>query len=261
MLDSLVIGGRTLTSRFFLGTGKFASHPLMCEAITISEAQVVTVALRRVDAASKTDNILDFIPPGCILMPNTSGARNAAEAVRIAEIARELCRTDWVKIEIIADSRYLLPDNQETIRATEILARRGFVVMPYMNPDLMDARRLRDAGAASLMPLGAPIGTNKGVTTRELIKILIAEVPLPVVVDAGLGLPSHAAEAMELGAAAVLANTAVATAEDPVRMARAFALAVAAGREGWLAGPGAVHETARASSPLTGFLTADGEHS
>lgn len=252
--DTLVIAGQKITNRFFLGTGKFASYALMRAAIEASNAHIVTVALRRVDTASKTENVLDYIPSSCIVMPNTSGARNAEEALRIAEIARELCQTNWVKIEVISDAKYLLPDNYETIKATEALAAKGFIVMPYMNPDLMDARRLRDAGASAVMPLGAPIGTNKGLLTRDAIKIIIDEINLPVVVDAGIGRPSHAAEAMELGAAAVLANTAVASADDPVRIARAFSLAVHAGREGMRAGFRAARTTAEASSPLTGFL-------
>ncbi|MBI4976028.1 MAG: thiazole synthase [Spirochaetes bacterium] len=254
MEDILVIQGHPIRNRFFIGSGKFGSYELMRQVIEASRAHIVTVALRRVDTASNKENVLDYIPSDCILMPNTSGARTAEEAVRIAEIARELCRTKWIKVEVISDNKYLLPDNYETIRATETLAKRGFIVMPYMNPDLMDARRLRDAGAATIMPLGAPIGTNKGMTTREIIKIIINEIALPVVVDAGIGRPSQAAEAMEIGAAAVLANTAVATAEDPVRIARAFSLAVEGGREGFRAGLGAINDIAQASSPLTGFL-------
>lgn len=254
MDDILTIAGHALRSRFFLGTGKFSSGKLMQEAIERSGAHIVTVALRRIDAGAKSENILSFIPKDCIVMANTSGARTADEAVRIARLARSAGCGSWIKIEVIPDNKYLLPDNRETITATDILAREGFIVMPYVNPDLVDAKRLRDAGAASIMPLGAPIGTNKGVTTRELIKILIEEIDLPIVVDAGLGKPSHAAEAMELGAAAVLVNTAVAAADDPVRMAMAFARAVEAGRLAYGAGPGAISEAAHASSPLTGFL-------
>ena len=187
-------------------------------------------------------------------MPNTSGARNAAEAIRIARLARAMGCGNWIKIEVITDNKYLLPDNLETIRATEVLAKEGFVVLPYMCPDLMDAKRFRDAGAAAVMPLGAPIGTNKGLRTRELLKILIAEIELPIVVDAGIGKPSEAAEAMELGAAAVLVNTAIATAGDPIMMGRAFGKAVEAGRLAYLAGLGVTKEFAEASSPLTGFL-------
>lgn len=254
MADVLKIGDKELTSRLFLGTGKFASNKLIPEAVAASGAQVVTVALRRVDLDSSDENILNYIPKNCILMPNTSGARNAEEAVRIARLARAAGCGNWVKIEVISDNRYLLPDNYETIKATEILAAEGFVVLPYMSPDLMAAKKLAEAGAAAVMPLGAPIGSNRGLKTKELIRILIEEIPLPIIVDAGIGRPSEAAEAMELGAAAVLVNTAIATAADPVAMAKAFGLAVAAGRTAYLAGPGAVQQYASASSPLTGFL-------
>lgn len=254
MDDKLVIAGHELSSRLFIGTGKFHSHRVIPEVIKRSGAQVVTVALRRVNLDYPEENMLNYIPEGCIIMPNTSGARNAEEAVRIARIARAACGSDWIKIEVINDNKYLLPDNYETIKATEILAKEGFIVLPYMSPDLIAARRLKDAGAAAVMPLGAPIGTNKGLKARELIKIMIDEIDLPVIVDAGLGRPSHAAEAMELGAAAVLVNTAIATADDPVAMAEAFALAVKGGRIAYLAGMGAVKEYAEASSPLTGFL-------
>jgi len=255
MEDSLVIGGRELRSRLFIGTGKFSSNRIIPEVVKSAEVQVVTVALRRIDFESKDENLVQYIPDDCIIMPNTSGARNADEAVRIARLARAAGCGNWVKIEIVTDNRYLLPDNMETIKATEMLAKEGFVVLPYMSPDLMAAKRLRDAGAAAVMPLGAPIGTNKGLRTRELVKILINEIDLPIIVDAGLGKPSEAAEAMELGAAAVLVNTAVATAGDPVQMAKAFNLAVKAGRLAYLAGTGAVKEYAEASSPLTGFLS------
>jgi len=220
----------------------------------MSGAQVVTVALRRIDFDSDEENMLRYIPKDCILMPNTSGARNAEEAVRIARLARASGCGNFIKIEVISDNRYLLPDNLETIKATEILVKEGFIVLPYMNPDLMDARRLKDAGAAAVMPLGAPIGTNKGLKTREMIKILIDEIDIPVIVDAGIGKPSDACEAMELGADAVLVNTAIATAGDPVVMAEAFANAVIAGRKAYLSGLGPVKEYAEASSPLTGFL-------
>lgn len=254
MEDTLVIAGHEIKSRFLLGTGKYSSYEIMKRSIESSGSHIVTVALRRVDTGSKTDNILDFVPKQCIIMANTSGARNADEAVRLARIARAAGCGNWVKIEVISDTRYLLPDNYETIKATEILAKEGFIVMPYVNPDLMDARRLESAGAASVMPLGAPIGTNKGIRTKELIKILVESISLPVIVDAGLGMPSHAAEAMELGASAVLVNTAVATAADPVEMAEAFAFAVKAGRKAFLSGARGEKELADASSPLTGFL-------
>ncbi|ADY55951.1 thiazole-phosphate synthase [Syntrophobotulus glycolicus DSM 8271] len=252
--DRLKIGQTELQSRLFIGSGKYSTNALIPEIVASSGAQVITVAVRRVDLDSKEENMLNYIPKGCILMPNTSGARNAEEAVRIARLARAMGCGDWIKIEVISDTKYLLPDNQETIKATEVLAQEGFVVLPYMCPDLMAAKRLRDAGAAAVMPLGAPIGTNKGLKTKELVRILIEEIDLPVIVDAGIGKPSQAAEAMELGAAAVLVNTAIATAGDPAGMGEAFALAVQAGRKAFLAGTGAVTEYAEASSPLTGFL-------
>ncbi len=250
--DKLVLGGREFESRFILGSGKY-SLSLIEAAVREGGAQIITLALRRANEGG-VENILDFIPEGVTLLPNTSGARNAEEAVRIARLARACGCGDFVKIEIMRDSKYLLPDNFETIRATEVLAAEGFVVMPYMYPDLNVARDLVAAGAACVMPLGAPIGTNKGLVTREFIRILVEEIDAPIVVDAGIGRPSQAAEAMELGCAAVMANTAIATAGDVALMARAFGQAVAAGRNAWLAGPGAVSECARASSPLTGFL-------
>lgn len=254
MRDVLKIGGQEISCRLFLGTGKFSSNRLIPEIVEASGAQVVTVALRRVDPEYEEENIASYVPGNCILMPNTSGARNAGEAVRIARLARAAGCGNWVKIEVITDNRYLLPDNYETVKATEILASEGFVVLPYMSPDLMVAKKLVEAGAAAVMPLGAPIGSNRGLKTRELIRILIDEIPLPIIVDAGIGRPSEAAEAMEMGAAAVLVNTAIATAGDPVAMARAFGLAVEAGRLAYLAGPGETQEYASASSPLTGFL-------
>ncbi|MBC8528542.1 thiazole synthase [Christensenellaceae bacterium NSJ-44] len=250
--DVLKIGGRTFTSRFILGSGKY-SHELISAAVQQAGAQIITLALRR--ANTGVDNILDHIPEGVTLLPNTSGARNAHEAVRIARLARELGCGDFIKIEVIRDSKYLLPDNGETLKATEILAKEGFVVMPYMYPDLNVARDLREAGAASIMPLGAPIGSNKGLCTREFIGILIDEIDLPVIVDAGIGKPSQACEAMEMGAAAVMANTAIATAGDIPKMAAAFRKAVEAGRAAYLAGMGRVLANGgAASSPLTGFL-------
>lgn len=254
MNDELIIAGKKIHNRFFLGTGKFASHTLMKDAIEKAGVEIVTVALRRINPETKGENIMDFIPKNCVVMTNTSGARNADEAVRIARIAREMGCGDWIKIEVISDNKYLLPDNMETIRACEILAKEGFIVMPYINPDLMDARRLVNAGAASVMPLGAPIGTGKGLKTKELIEILINEIKIPVVVDAGIGSPSHAAEAMEMGSAAILANTAVAVSENPVLSAEAFSLAVRAGRMAYLSGLQGEKESAEPSSPLTGFL-------
>lgn len=256
MDDKLIIGGRDINSRLFIGTGKFPANRIIPDVIKNSKAQVITVALRRIDFDSDEENMLNYIPEECILMPNTSGARNAEEAVRIARLARASGCGNFVKIEVISDNRYLLPDNRETVKATEILVKEGFVVLPYMNPDLMDAKRLRDAGAAAVMPLGAPIGTNKGLKTKELVKILIDEIDIPVIVDAGIGKPSEACEAMEIGAAAVLVNTAIATAGDPIAMAAAFSKAVEAGRMAFLSGTGAVKEYAEASSPLTGFLSA-----
>lgn len=250
--DTLILGGHEFTSRFILGSGKY-SLDLVNAAVQNAGAQMITLALRR--ANSETDSILDHIPAGVTLLPNTSGARNAEEAVRIARLARECGCGDFIKIEIMRDSKYLLPDNQETIKATEILAKEGFVVMPYMYPDLNVARDLVDAGAASIMPLGAPIGSNKGLATREFIKILIDEIDLPIIVDAGIGRPSQACEAMEMGAAAVMANTAIATAGNIPAMAEAFKKAIEAGRTAYLSGLGRVVEKgAVASSPLTGFL-------
>lgn len=254
MDDSLIIDGTKLDSRIFIGTGKFADYKLIPQVVSAAKTRVVTVALRRVDFGTPEENMLEYLPKDIILMPNTSGARNAPEAVRIARIAREAGCGNWIKIEIITDQKYLLPDNFETIKAIEVLAREGFIVLPYMSPDLMAARRMADAGAAAIMPLGAPIGTNRGLKTRELVAILISEIDLPIIVDAGIGRPSEAAEAMEMGAAAVLVNTAIATADNPVLMAEAFGQAVEAGRKAYLAGPGATQHLAAASSPLTGFL-------
>lgn len=250
--DKLILGGHEFNSRFILGSGKY-SLDLIKAAVENAGAEIITLALRR--ATAGTDNILDFIPKGVTLLPNTSGARNAEEAIRIARLARECGCGDFVKIEIMRDSKYLLPDNYETIKATEVLAKEGFIVMPYMYPDLNVARDLKNAGAASIMPLGAPIGSNKGICTKEFIKILIDEIDLPIIVDAGIGRPSQACEAMEMGAAAVMANTAIATAGDIAAMAEAFKKAIEAGRAAYLAGLGRVIEKgAVASSPLTGFL-------
>jgi len=254
MKNPLIIAGQELDSRLLLGTGKFPSKEIIPEVIKASRSRVVTVALRRVDLNGGDENLLNYIPKDIILMPNTSGARSAEEAVRIARLAKASGCGNWVKIEVIRDNKYLLPDNHETILATEILAKEGFIVLPYMSPDLGAARRLVDAGAAAVMPLGAPIGSNRGIRTKELVQILIDEIKLPVIVDAGIGRPSEAAEAMEMGADAVLVNTAIATASDPVKMAEAFAMAVEAGRMAMEAVPGASSTLASASSPLTGFL-------
>ncbi len=252
MNDPLIIGGHTFNSRFILGSGKF-SLEMTKAVIENGGVEMATLALRRANTGGE-ENILDYMPEGITLLPNTSGARTAEEAVRIARLARELGCGDFVKIEVIHDSKYLMPDNYETIRATEILAKEGFIVMPYMMPDLAAARALENAGAAAVMPLGAPIGSNKGLLTRDFIKILVDEIKLPIIVDAGIGRPSQACEAMELGAAAVMANTAIATAGDVAVMAKAFKLAVEAGRMAYIAGPGRILEKASASSPLTGFL-------
>ena len=251
--DKLVLGGHEFTSRFILGSGKF-SLDLVKACIEKAGAQIITLALRRANEGGLA-NILDYIPKDVTLLPNTSGARNAEEAVRIARLSRELGCGDFVKIEVIHDSKYLLPDNYETIKATEILAKEGFVVMPYMYPDLNAARDLVNAGAACVMPLGSPIGSNKGICTKEFIQILIDEIDLPIIVDAGIGRPSQACEAMEMGASAVMANTAIATAGDVEAMAEAFKKAIEAGRSAYLSGLGRTLEKgASASSPLTGFL-------
>jgi thiazole synthase len=252
--EQLKIGGHGFTSRLLTGTGKFAAKNWIPKMLAASESEMITVALRRIDSGGTNENILDFIPKNVVLLPNTSGARTAEEAVRIARIAREAGCGNFIKIEVITDMKYLMPDNYETLRATEILAREDFIVLPYVLPDLTLAKKLEDAGAAAIMPLGAPIGTNRGLETRSLIALLIENCRVPVVVDAGIGRPSQAAEAMEMGADAVLVNTAIATAEDPALMGRAFALAVQAGRMAYLARMGTESVTARASSPLTGFL-------
>lgn len=251
--DPLVLAGREFTSRFILGSGKY-NLDLVRAAVEHAGAQIVTLALRRAHSAGE-GNILDAIPAGVTLLPNTSGARTAEEALRIALLARELGCGDFVKIEVIRDSRYLLPDNHETLRATELLAAEGFVALPYMYPDLTVARDLVSAGAAAVMPLAAPIGSNKGLATREFIQILVDEIDLPIIVDAGIGRPSQACEAMEMGVAAIMANTAIATAHDVPAMAAAFRSAIDAGRGAYLAGLGRVLDRgAAASSPLTGFL-------
>ena len=254
MKDILEIGGQNFESRLFVGTGKFPNKKIIKDVLEVSGASVVTVALRRVDQDSEDENVLDYIPKSCLLMPNTSGARNSQEAIRIAHLSKAAGCGNWIKIEIISDNKYLLPDNFETIKATEILSKEGFVVLPYMSPDLMVAKRLVDVGAKAVMPLGAPIGSNRGLKTKELVRIMVNEMSVPVIVDAGIGSPAQAAECMELGCDAVLVNTAVAIAEDPVSMARAFKLAVQAGRLGYLSGLGSITSEANASSPLTGFL-------
>ena len=251
--DKLIIGEREFSSRFILGSGKYSLN-LIEAAVRDAGAEIITLAVRRANTKEQ-ENILDYIPEGVTLLPNTSGARNTEEAIRIARLARELGCGDFVKIEIMRDTKYLLPDNQETIKATEVLAKEGFVVMPYMYPDLNVARDLVNAGAAAVMPLGSPIGSNKGLATRDFIQILIDEIDVPVIVDAGIGRPSQACEAMEMGAAAIMANTALATAGNLPMMASAFKQAIEAGRKAYLAGLGRVlTRGASASDPLTGFL-------
>ena len=251
--DTLTIGGHEFQSRFILGSGKF-SLEMMKAVIEYGEAEIVTLALRRANTGGE-ENILDYIPKDITLLPNTSGARTAEEALRIARLSRELGCGDFVKVEVIQDSKYLLPDNNETIKATEMLASEGFIVLPYMYPDLYAARALVNAGAAAVMPLGAPIGSNKGLCTKEFIQILVDEIDLPIIVDAGIGRPSQACEAMEMGVDAVMCNTAIATSDNVALMASSFKRAIKAGREAYLAGLGRVLDLkAEASSPLTGFL-------
>lgn len=254
-MDKLIIGGREFGSRLFLGTGKFRSNTQMREAIAASGTEMVTVAMKRIDMDDRDDDMLrNILSDRITLLPNTSGVRDAAEAVFAARLAREAFGTDFLKLEIHPDPRHLLPDPVETLKATEKLASMGFIVLPYVQADPVLCKRLEDAGAAAVMPLGAPIGSNKGLVTREMLRIIIEQSCIPVVVDAGLGVPSHAAAAMEMGADAVLVNTAIAVAGDPVSMARAFSAATRAGREAYLSGPGAVRERAEATSPLTSFL-------
>jgi thiazole synthase len=255
MEDALVIAGRRFRSRLLVGTGKFSSSQVMREAIEASGTEVVTVALRRVDLENPLDNILSVIDTDrYLLLPNTSGARDADEAVRLARLARAAGCEPWIKLEVTPDPHYLLPDPVETLKAAEILVKEGFIVLPYIHADPVLAKRLEDVGTATVMPLGSPIGSNRGIKTRDSIEIIIEKANVPVVVDAGLGAPSHAAEAMEMGADAVLINTAIAVAGDPVAMAAAFKKGVEAGREAFLAGLGRTRKTAEASSPLTGFL-------
>ncbi len=253
--DDLVLGGTALKSRLFIGTGKYGSDMLIPEVCEASGAQVITVAMRRVEKGQQ--GIIGHIPQYMRILPNTSGARTAEEAARLAKLARAAGCGNWIKIEVISDTRHLLPDGYETAKAVEMLAKEDFVVLPYINPDLYVARACADAGASAIMPLGAPIGTNRGLQTKEMLAILLDEIDLPIIVDAGIGKPSQACEAMEMGAAACLVNTAISSAKNPVLMASAFGEAVAAGRKAYLAGAGAVRGRAQgavASSPLTGFL-------
>lgn len=256
MNDLLKIGNREFSSRLFVGTGKFSSPDVMLESVLASESQMITVAMKRVNMLNEaTDDMLTHINREYVqLLPNTSGVRDAKEAVLAAQMSREIFHTDFIKLEIHPDPKYLLPDPVETLKATEELARDGFVVLPYIQADPVLCKRLEEAGAAAVMPLGAPIGTNKGLLTRDFLEIIIEQSNVPVVVDAGIGAPSHAAFAMEMGADAVLVNTAIAVAGNPVEMARAFRQATEAGRRAYLAGLGVVGHCASASSPLTSFL-------
>ncbi len=255
----LIIANRSFTSRLMAGTGKFPSNEAMRDALAASGTEIVTVALRRADLTGTRDpfaNILEFVDSEkYLILPNTSGASNAEEAVRLARLAAAAGLPKWIKLEIHPDPTYLLPDPIETLKAAEILVKEGFTVLPYINADPVLAKRLQEAGTATVMPLGSPIGSNRGLATRDLIRIIIEQAIVPVVVDAGIGAPSHAAEAMELGADAVLVNTAMAIASDPLRMARAFRLAVEAGREAFELGLPEARQQASATSPLTGFLT------
>lgn len=252
--STLDIGDRKIRNRFFLGTGKFKSKEVMRESIEKAEVEVVTVSMRRVDVDRSSENILNFIPEKTILMVNTSGARNATEAIRIARLAKEAAGVKWIKVEVINDSKYLLPDNNETLKAVETLVGEGYTVLPYMNPDLYMAREMEKVGAAAIMPLGSLIGSGDGLEAEMFIRILIEEISVPIIVDAGIGAPSHAAMAMEMGAGGVLANTAVANAEDSVLAAIAFSKAVEAGRMAFIGNLKNPEKGASPSSPLSGFL-------
>ncbi len=254
-MSSLIIGGREFSSRLFVGTGKFSSNDLMEQSLIASGSEMVTMAMKRIELNNENDDMLKHIKHSHIqLLPNTSGVRTAKEAIFAAQMAREAFGTNFLKLEIHPDPRYLLPDSVETLKATEELVKLGFVVLPYCQADPVLCKRLEEVGAATVMPLGAPIGTNKGLLTRDFLRIIIEQSGIPVIVDAGIGAPSHAAEAMEMGADAVLVNTAIAVASNPVEMARAFKLAVEAGRMAYEAGLPVAEITAQASSPLTSFL-------
>lgn len=254
MDDILQIADKKIKNRLFIGTGKFPDKRIVKDVLSASGCEIVTVALRRVDEHSLEENILNYIPKGCTIMVNTSGARNADEAIRIARLGRAMGCGDWIKIEVIPDNKYLLPDNLETLKATKALADEGFIVLAYMNPDLVFARQIAKAGAAAVMPLGSPIGSNRGFKTKEIVRIMVNEISIPVIVDAGIGRPSDAAACMEMGCDAVLVNTAIATADNPVVAAEAFNLAVQSGRKYYLLSETKPGVYARASSPLTGFL-------
>jgi len=256
MHDTLTLGRVEFTNRLFTGTGKFPDKNMIPKILKSSSSQMITVALRRVDTSAQEENILNYISKDIVILPNTSGARNAEEAVLLARLAREAGCGDFIKIEVINDNKYLFPDNEETIKATKILADEGFIVLPYMMPDLIAARKLKEAGAAAIMPLGSPIGSNLGMQTLEMIKILIENIDLPIIVDAGIGKPSQAAQAMEIGADAVLVNSAISNAGNPEIMAEAFDMAVKAGRLAYVTKMAQENEHAQASSPLTGFLNA-----
>ena len=256
MNDPLIIADKTFNSRLFTGTGKFGNHQLMQEALLASGTELVTVALKRIDIEDKEEDILTYLQQDQFaLLPNTSGVRNAKEALFAAQLAREALQTNWLKLEIHPDPKYLLPDPIETLKAAEELVKLGFVVLPYIHADPVLCKRLEEVGVAAVMPLGAPIGTNKGLQTKAFLEIIIEQSKVPVIVDAGIGAPSHAAAALELGADAVLVNTAIAVAGDPVAMGKAFKQAVEAGRSAYLAGLGAESNAAEASSPLTTFLS------
>jgi thiazole synthase len=253
--DLLSIGDKTFQSRLFTGTGKFSNSQLMIDSLATSGSELVTMALKRIDIAGKSDDILrPLLAAGMHLLPNTSGAKNADDAVFAARLTREALGTNWVKLEIHPDQKYLMPDPIETLRAAEILVKEGFIVLPYMHADPVLAKRLEEVGCAAVMPLGSPIGSNKGLASREFLQIIIEQASIPVVVDAGIGAPSDAALAMELGADAVLINTAMAVSNNPIAMAQAFAMAVKAGRQAYLAGLAPKAQHAIATSPLTGFL-------
>jgi thiazole synthase len=255
---SLKIGDREFQSRLFLGTGKFSSNQAMKLAVVASGSELVTVALKRVEFRQKSENdeLLSYLQiPSVNLLPNTSGVRDAKEAILLAELARDALETNLLKLEIHPDPRYLLPDPIETLKATEVLAKKGFIILPYINADPVLCKRLEDVGASAVMPLGSPIGSNSGLQTKAMLEIIIEQSQVPVIVDAGIGAPSHASEALEMGADAVLVNTAIAVAGDPTRMAQAFRMAVEAGRMGYEAQLGAISKQANATSPLTSFLS------
>jgi len=254
MDDFLIIGEEKFSSRLLTGTGKYSSNEIIPNISMVSESEIITVALRRVNLNSPKKSLIDYIPSHMRLLPNTSGARNAEEAIKIARIARASGCGNWVKIEVISDNKYLLPDGYETVKATEVLANEGFIVLPYMNADLYVAQSLKNAGASAIMPLGSPIGSNRGIKCKEMIRILIDRIDLPIIVDAGIGKPSDAALVMEMGADACLINTAIAASPDPVLMAEAFKLSILSGRKAYLAGMGVKSNNAVSSSPLTGFL-------